>query len=262
MECKDVANLHHCWRISLLLHRNYIAAPGGTYSETRRHTALMQQTQTQRDADAASADAERRRRRQTQRVRDPRGLMFICATQPRGTKATQTRLWSAERKRARADISGSPLLFCFCRAAGEGVAALYWRPAQRKRSMITDWDSWRHRNTLCHTHTHTHTHTFVWIKIIHFSFMPKIIMILRSCSIKILRIFPTVNISKLNIWLVTCIAKNFIWTTLKMIFSIFRFFCTLRFQIYKYCPNHTSMEIWFIQFYVKQLTLMTGFVLH
>ncbi len=35
-----------------------------------------------------------------------------------------------------------------------------------------------------------------------------------------------------------------------MIFSIFRFFCTLRFQIYKYCPiitNHTSMERLFIQ---------------
>ncbi len=31
-----------------------------------------------------------------------------------------------------------------------------------------------------------------------------------------------------------------------MIFSIFRFFCTLRFQIYKYCPNHTSMERLFI----------------
>ncbi len=33
-----------------------------------------------------------------------------------------------------------------------------------------------------------------------------------------------------------------------MIFSIFRFFYTLRFQIYKYCPNHTSMEILFILF--------------
>ncbi len=35
-----------------------------------------------------------------------------------------------------------------------------------------------------------------------------------------------------------------------MIFSIFRFFCTLRFQIFRYCPiitNHTSMEILFIQ---------------
>ncbi len=36
-------------------------------------------------------------------------------------------------------------------------------------------------------------------------------------------------------------------TTLKMIFSIFRFFCTLRFQIFKYCPKHTSMEILYIQ---------------
>ncbi len=34
----------------------------------------------------------------------------------------------------------------------------------------------------------------------------------------------TVNISKLNYWLVICIAKNFIWTTLKVIFSIFWFF--------------------------------------
>ncbi len=67
---------------------------------------------------------------------------------------------------------------------------------------------------------------------------------------KIFSTFPTVNISKLNFWLLICIAKNFIWTTLKMIFSIFRFLCTLRFQIYKYCPiitNHTSMEILFIQ---------------
>ncbi len=38
-----------------------------------------------------------------------------------------------------------------------------------------------------------------------------------------MKIFPTVNISKLNFWLLICIAKNFIWTTLK-IFSIFRFF--------------------------------------
>ncbi len=71
-------------------------------------------------------------------------------------------------------------------------------------------------------------------------------MILRSCTMKIFSKFPTVNVSKLNFWLVICIAKNLIWTTLKMIFSIFRFFCTLRLQIYKYCPiitNHTSMEI-------------------
>ncbi len=87
----------------------------------------------------------------------------------------------------------------------------------------------------------------VWSKLSIFSFMPKLIRILRSCSMKIFCKFPTVNISKLNYWLLICIAKNFIWTTLKMIFSIFRFFCTLRFQIYKYCPNHTSMEILFIQ---------------
>ncbi len=36
--------------------------------------------------------------------------------------------------------------------------------------------------------------------------------------------FPTVNPLKLNFLLVICIAKNFIWTNLKVIFSIFRFF--------------------------------------
>ncbi len=85
----------------------------------------------------------------------------------------------------------------------------------------------------------------VWVKIIDFSFMPKIIRILRLCSIKMFSTFPTVNKSKVIFWLVICIAKNLIWSTLKMIFSIFRFFCTLRFQIYKYCPiitNHTSLE--------------------
>ncbi len=73
----------------------------------------------------------------------------------------------------------------------------------------------------------------VWVKIMDFSFMPKIIRILRSCSVKIFCKFSTVNISKLNFWLLICIAKNFIWTTLKSIFSIFRFFCILRFQIFK-----------------------------
>ncbi len=80
--------------------------------------------------------------------------------------------------------------------------------------------------------------------------MPKIIRILRSCSMKIFSKCPTVNIWNIIFRLVICIAKNLIWTTLKMIFSIFRFFCTLRFQIYKYCPiitNHTSMEILFTQ---------------
>ncbi len=77
--------------------------------------------------------------------------------------------------------------------------------------------------------------------------MPKIIRILRSCSMKIFSTFPIINISLNNYWLVICIAKNFILTTLKMIFSIFRCFCTPRFQIFKYCPNHTTMEILFIQ---------------
>ncbi len=50
----------------------------------------------------------------------------------------------------------------------------------------------------------------VSVKIIHFSFMPNIIRILRSCSMKIFCKFPTVNILILNFSLVICIAKNFI----------------------------------------------------
>ncbi len=42
-------------------------------------------------------------------------------------------------------------------------------------------------------------------------------------DILILRYFVP-KIYQLNFWLVICIAKNFIWTTLKMIFSISRFF--------------------------------------
>ncbi len=111
----------------------------------------------------------------------------------------------------------------------------------------------------------------------HFSFMPKIIRILRSCSMKIFCKCPTVNISKLNFWLVICIAKNFIWTTLKMIFSIFRFFCSLRFQIFKQLylsqilSYHNKPYIngnimysafrWCINLNFEKLTLMTGFVL-
>ncbi len=83
----------------------------------------------------------------------------------------------------------------------------------------------------------------------------------------------TVNILKLNFWLVICIAKNFIWTTLKAILSIFRFFLHPQipdFQIVvSYCSqilsytNHTSMESFFIQLsYLnfENMTLMTGFV--
>ncbi len=102
----------------------------------------------------------------------------------------------------------------------------------------------------------------VWVKIIQFSFMPKIIMILRSCSMKIFSEFLTVNIKKRNFWLLICIAKNLIWTTLKMIFSIFRFFCTFRFpnscisvNYYPIITIHTSMEILFIQCILTNLPL-------
>ncbi len=60
--------------------------------------------------------------------------------------------------------------------------------------------------------------------------------------------FPTVNISKLIFLLAIRIVKNFIWTTLKAIFSIFRFFPNV--QLYscisaKYrsiITNHTPIR--------------------
>ncbi len=82
--------------------------------------------------------------------------------------------------------------------------------------------------------------------------------------------FLTVNISQLHFWLVICIAKNFIWTTLKAIFSIFRFFFApsdSRFSnsciSAKYCPiltNHISMESLFINLNFEKFTLKTCFV--
>ncbi len=77
--------------------------------------------------------------------------------------------------------------------------------------------------------------------------------------------FPTINISKLNFWLVICIAKNFIWTTLKAIFSIFWLYLN---QILSY-PNKPyingkrfiySAFRWCINLNFKKLTFMTGFV--
>ncbi len=94
----------------------------------------------------------------------------------------------------------------------------------------------------------------VWVKIIDFYFMPKIIRILRSCSMKIFSKFPTINILKLNFWLVICIAKNFIWTTLKVIFSIFRFFAPSDSRFTNSCISvKYCLNFWI-------LTLMTGFV--
>ncbi len=80
-------------------------------------------------------------------------------------------------------------------------------------------------------------------------------------------------IKKLYIWLVICIAKNFIWTNLKSDFlNILILFHPQipDFEIVVYFPiltNHTSMESLFIQLsdyieilILKMLTLMTGFV--
>ncbi len=84
---------------------------------------------------------------------------------------------------------------------------------------------------------------------------------------KIFSKFPTVNISKLNFWLVICIAKNFIWTTLKVIFSVFRFFFIYLCQILSYSnkPYINGKLIysafrWCINLNFEKLTLMTGFV--
>ncbi len=73
----------------------------------------------------------------------------------------------------------------------------------------------------------------VWVKIIDFYFMPKIIRILRKDHVpwRYLVHFLRKYI-KNNFWSVICIAKNFIWTILKAIFSILWFFYT---QIFKYC---------------------------
>ncbi len=91
----------------------------------------------------------------------------------------------------------------------------------------------------------------VWVKIIDFSFMPKIIRTLNKDHVPWLRYFVNfqnfVNISKLNFLLVICIAKNFIWTTLKAIFSIFRFFLHTQipdFQIVVSWPNIVLNITW------------------
>ncbi len=68
----------------------------------------------------------------------------------------------------------------------------------------------------------------VWVKMIHFSFMPKVSRILSKDHVPWIFFFffkfPTINISKLKFWWTICIAKKFIWTALKAIVSIFWFF--------------------------------------
>ncbi len=55
---------------------------------------------------------------------------------------------------------------------------------------------------------------------INFSFMPKIIRILRSCSMKIFGKFQTVNYNKLNILLSNMHAKNSFELILNVILNI------------------------------------------
>ncbi len=101
-----------------------------------------------------------------------------------------------------------------------------------------------------------------------FFFYAKNHLILRSCSMKIFSTFLTINISKRNFWLVICIAKNFIWTSLKMIFSIFRFFLhpqipDLQILSKPYINGNIiySAFRWCIHIKFEKCTLMTGFVL-
>ncbi len=92
----------------------------------------------------------------------------------------------------------------------------------------------------------------VWVKIIHFSFMPKIIRTL---------------IKELNFSLVIFIAKNVFWTTLEVIFSIFSFSFApsdSRFSnsciSAKYCHILTNINGKLIYSALRKFTLMTGFV--
>ncbi len=79
----------------------------------------------------------------------------------------------------------------------------------------------------------------------------------KSLDIKIMlhEDIPTVNISKLNYWLLICIAKNLIWTTLKMIFSIFRFLCS------RFLNNVQTIHQWkynLFRWCINLMTLMTS----
>ncbi len=96
-----------------------------------------------------------------------------------------------------------------------------------------------------------------------------------------IKLIPYHNHIKTKIFISKCIAKKFIWTTFKVIFSVFRFVATSasRFSYScistKLCPvltNHTSMESLCIQLSddadelqtmmmnFETLTLITGFV--
>ncbi len=97
--------------------------------------------------------------------------------------------------------------------------------------------------------------------------MPKNIRILKSCSMKIFSKCSTVNISKRN-YLVICIVKNLIWTTLKVISQYFDFFLHPQIPYFQIFSYHNKPYIngniiysafrWCIHLNFKKLTLMTG----
>ncbi len=93
----------------------------------------------------------------------------------------------------------------------------------------------------------------VWVKMIDFPFMPKIIRMLRLCSMKIFWQISNINISKLNFWLYALLK------TLKVIFSIF-----WRIISINYCPiltNYTSIESVFIHIILTWITFLHNLVL-
>ncbi len=78
--------------------------------------------------------------------------------------------------------------------------------------------------------------------------------------------YPTVNISKNNFGLVMCFAKNLIWTTLKAIFSIFRFEIPDLSQMFSLNKTYINGKLIYSAFRlcmnlnIKKWTLMTDFV--
>ncbi len=123
---------------------------------------------------------------------------------------------------------------------------LYWRDAHEYRMQYMSLQhrcSHKQHSCICSNRQQYS----VWLKIIIFLLWQKWLDI----KIVLHEHISTVNISKLNYWLLICIAKNLIWKILKMIFSILNFFCILRF-------SNIVQTIHQWKYYL--LTLMTGFV--
>ncbi len=84
----------------------------------------------------------------------------------------------------------------------------------------------------------------VWVKIIIFYLMPKIIRILRSCSMKI---FCTVNISKFNFFISNMHCWELNLNIFKDDFLNILIFFLHPFKYYPIITNHASMQILSIQ---------------